>query len=72
MMTKFVVFPEVALHLAEGNAFIPVAHQLLVPTLFRSQLLARLQAESLVTFDETVQAAARDFVDLAPNEALTT
>ena len=71
-MTKFVVFSEVALHLAEGKAVIPVTHQLLAPTLFRSQLLARVQAESLVTFDVTVQAAARDLVDSAPYEALIT
>jgi hypothetical protein len=53
MMTKFDVFPEAALRLAEGRAVIPVAHQLLATDPFQVP-------------------AARDFVDLAPYEALIT
>lgn len=41
-MTKYVIGPEVALRLAVENAVLPPEHQLLAPTLLRSQLLARL------------------------------
>lgn len=41
-MTRFVVDPDVALHLAEIGAEIPAEHELLAPTLLRSQILARL------------------------------
>ena len=41
-MTRFVIAPDVALHLAGIRALIPKQHQLLAPTLFRSQVLAQL------------------------------
>lgn len=41
-MTKFVIYPEVALRLAEEKAILPAEHRLLAPTLLRSQLLAQL------------------------------
>ena len=44
-MTKYVIGPDVALALAELAAVIPPQHQLLAPTLLRSQVLAQLFAE---------------------------
>jgi hypothetical protein len=41
-MTKYVIGPEVALRLAHDEAVISTEHQLLAPTLLRSQLLALL------------------------------
>ncbi|MBC7663383.1 MAG: hypothetical protein H7276_06220 [Caulobacter sp.] len=41
-MTRFVIGPATALHLAQLDARIPAKHQLLAPTLIRSQLLAHL------------------------------
>jgi predicted nucleic acid-binding protein len=41
-MTKYVIFPDVALRLAVENAVLLPEHQLLAPALLRSQLLARL------------------------------
>jgi predicted nucleic acid-binding protein len=41
-MAKYVITPDVALRLATENVVLPAEHQLLAPTLFRSQLLARL------------------------------
>lgn len=41
-MTRFVIGPDVALRLATERAAVAVAHELLAPTLLRSQLLARL------------------------------
>ena len=41
-MTRFVIGPDVALHLAQLQAVIPAEHQLLAPTLMRSQVLAQL------------------------------
>lgn len=41
-MTRYVVGPDVALHLAREEAAIPDDHQLLAPTLIRSQLLSQL------------------------------
>lgn len=41
-MAKYVIYPEVALRLAEEGAVLPPEHRLLAPTLFRSQLLAQL------------------------------
>jgi predicted nucleic acid-binding protein len=37
-----VIGPDVALHLAQLQAVVPARHQLLAPTLIRSQVLARL------------------------------
>jgi hypothetical protein len=39
-MTKYVITPDVALRLARDEAAIPAEHQLLAPTLLRSQMLA--------------------------------
>ena len=41
-MTKYVIGPDVALRLAHDEAVIPDEHQVLAPTLLRSQLLALL------------------------------
>ena len=41
-MTRFVIGPDVALHLAQLQAVVPARHQLLAPTLMRSQVLAQL------------------------------
>ena len=44
-MTRYVIDPGVALVLAETRATIPPHHQLLAPTLLRSQVLSQLFAE---------------------------
>jgi predicted nucleic acid-binding protein len=41
-MTRFVIGPDVALRLARERAAVPSEHELLAPTLMRSQLLALL------------------------------
>jgi predicted nucleic acid-binding protein len=41
-MAKYVIGPDVAISLAAGEAVIQSEHQLLAPTLLRSQMLARL------------------------------
>ena len=41
-LTKFVIGPDVALRLAQDEVVIPNQHQLLAPTLLRSQLLSLL------------------------------
>ena len=41
-MTRFVIGADVALHLAQTKAVVPTEHQLLAPTLIRSQVLAEL------------------------------
>jgi predicted nucleic acid-binding protein len=41
-MTKYVIGPDVAIHLARDEVAIGADHQLLAPTLIRSQLLAQL------------------------------
>ena len=41
-LTRFVIGPDVALRLAHDEAVIPDEHQLLAPTLLRSQLLSLL------------------------------
>jgi predicted nucleic acid-binding protein len=41
-MTKYVIGPDVALRLAQDQVVIPDEHQLLAPTLLRSQVLALL------------------------------
>lgn len=41
-MTKYVIGPDVALRLARAEAVIPAEHQLLAPTLLRSQMLSTL------------------------------
>jgi predicted nucleic acid-binding protein len=41
-MTRFVIGPDVALHLAQAEAVVPARHQLVAPTLIRSQVLAQL------------------------------
>jgi predicted nucleic acid-binding protein len=41
-MTKYVITPDVAMRLARDEATIRDVHQILAPTLFRSQLLSRL------------------------------
>lgn len=41
-MTRYVIGPDVALHLAQQRARAPAQHRLLAPTLLRSQVLAML------------------------------
>ena len=41
-MTKYVIGPDVALRMAQDEVVIPDEHQLLAPTLVRSQMLALL------------------------------
>jgi predicted nucleic acid-binding protein len=41
-MTRYVISPDVALRLAHDQAVIPDEHQLLAPTLLRSQMLSLL------------------------------
>jgi len=41
-MTRFVIGADVALRLAQLEAVVPATHQLLAPTLMRSQVLAQL------------------------------
>lgn len=41
-MTRYVISPDVALRLAHDEAVIPYEHQLLAPTLLRSQMLSLL------------------------------
>ena len=41
-MTRFVIGPDVALHLARSQAVVAAQHKLLAPTLIRSQVLAHL------------------------------
>lgn len=43
-MTRFVIGADVALHLAQTQSVVPAEHQLLAPTLMRSQVLAELYA----------------------------
>ena len=60
-MTKFVIFPEVALQLAAERVSLPAEHQLLAPTLLRSQLLALLYGrvrQASMTKDEADQHLA--------------
>ena len=44
-VTRFVIGPDVALSLAETRAVLPGQHQLLAPTLLRSQVLAHLYGQ---------------------------
>jgi predicted nucleic acid-binding protein len=41
-MTRYVIGPDVALRLAQLEAVVPAQHQLVAPTLIRSQVLAHL------------------------------
>lgn len=43
-MTRYVIGPDVALRLAQVEAVVPAKHQLVAPTLIRSQVLAQLYA----------------------------
>lgn len=44
-MTRYVIGPDTALELARRRARVPARHQLLAPTLLRSQVLAQLYLE---------------------------
>lgn len=44
-MTRYVIGPDVAVRLARQRAVLPAQHQLVAPTLLRSQVLAHLYAE---------------------------
>ena len=60
-MTRFVIGPDAALRLAQLEARIPIAHQLLAPTLIRSQWLAHLYGR--VRRGELDEQAARRQLD---------
>ena len=60
-MTRFVIGPDVALYLAQSQAVVPAQHQLLAPTLIRSQVLAQLY--SLVRRGELDRKAAERQLD---------
>ena len=57
-MTRFVVHASAVLHLASGGIDVPAAHQLLAPTLLRSQTLSALH--EAVHRGELPADAARD------------
>lgn len=44
-MTRYVIGPDVAVRLARQRVEVPAQHQLVAPTLLRSQVLAHLYAE---------------------------
>lgn len=60
-MTRFVIGPDVVLLLARGRVDIPGEHQLLAPTLIRSQVLSRLYAD--VQAGRTTRKEAEDQLD---------
>jgi predicted nucleic acid-binding protein len=60
-MTRYVIGPDVALRLAEMETAVPVQHQLLAPTLLRSQVLAQLYG--LVRRGELARKAAEHRLD---------
>jgi predicted nucleic acid-binding protein len=60
-MTRYVIGPDVALHLAQVEAVVPAQHQLVAPTLIRSQVLAQLYA--LVRRGELDRRAAERQLD---------
>jgi predicted nucleic acid-binding protein len=82
-MTRYVIGPDVAMHLARDEAVISDDHQILAPALLRSQLLGwpdtldaeyvaltQLQADALITLDRQLADAVKDLVTVAPIEAL--
>lgn len=62
-MTKYVIDPAVALRLARENAVLPPEHQLLAPTLLRSQFLALLYR--MVYDGEMTQQEAKKHLNYA-------
>jgi predicted nucleic acid-binding protein len=60
-MTRYVIGPDVALHLARLKAVPPAQHRLVAPTLIRSQVLAQLYA--LVRRGELDQKTAERQLD---------
>src|SRR5690606_38648525 len=57
-MARYVITPDVAIRLAEGGVAVGDEHQLLAPTLFRSQVLSRLYRsvrEGRLTREEAVR-----------------
>ena len=72
-MTKYVIGPDVALHLAHDEAVIRDEHQILAPTLLRSQLLSLLY-QAVHRGEMTKKDAGQrlnyvDLVTIAPIEA---
>ncbi len=62
-MTRYLITPEVALRLARDEAVIPSEHQLVAPTLLRSQLLSLLyQAVQRGEFTRKEAARQLDYV----------
>jgi predicted nucleic acid-binding protein len=80
-----VIGPDVAMRLADEHAVIGEEHQILAPTLLRSQqelgwsstydaeyvALTQLQADAFVTLHGELALAVRDLVRIAPVEALS-
>lgn len=62
-MTRYLIMPDVALRLARDEAVIPSEHQLVAPTLIRSQLLSLLyQAVQRGEFTRKEAARQLDYV----------
>jgi len=59
------------LRLAAEGYEAPEGHELLAPTLLRSQTLSALQADALVTLDAEPARAAAALPETAPFEALS-
>lgn len=60
-MTRYVIDPRVALHLAQHEVTVPGEHQLVAPTLLRSQLLSLLY--QAVQRGEMSRADAERYLD---------
>jgi predicted nucleic acid-binding protein len=61
-MTRFVIDPDVALHLARHDVVVAAQHQLVAPTLLRSQLLTLLYQK--VRRNEMAKAEAERHLDV--------
>ncbi len=80
-MTRYVIGPDIALRLARDAHPIPDQHQLLAPTLLRSQVLSllfqseyvahtRLKADAFINLDPDLARSVRDLVRIGPISAL--
>jgi hypothetical protein len=68
-LTKYVIGPDVALRLANDAAVIPDEHQILAPTLLRSQLLSLLyqavrSINHAISVSRRIELSCRDAVVL--------
>ena len=65
-MAKFVVDCGVVLKLARDQTKPPAKHELLAPTLLRSQTLSAVQADAFVTLDKKLARQVQKLVRVAP------